>query len=64
MIYRRRFDTLVILVAWKLWKQRNARVFGNLREQRTVEQLVDNTGEEFELWESGRTGGRDTAARE
>ena len=25
---RRKFDTLVILVAWMLWKQRNAQVFG------------------------------------
>jgi hypothetical protein len=30
---RRRFDTLVILVARTLWKQRNARVFANASQQ-------------------------------
>jgi hypothetical protein len=30
---RKRFDTLVILVAWTLWKQRNARTFGNRQKQ-------------------------------
>jgi hypothetical protein len=34
---RRNFDTLVLLVAWTLWKQRNARVFGNIERQLSTE---------------------------
>jgi hypothetical protein len=30
---RRGFDALVMLTAWMLWKQRNARVFNNVRQQ-------------------------------
>jgi hypothetical protein len=30
MVDRPRFDAFVLLTAWMLWKQRNARVFGNL----------------------------------
>ena len=57
---RHRFDSLVILVAWLLWKQRNARVFGNIRDQCTVEQLTGLIREEFSLWEMARTGGSRT----
>jgi hypothetical protein len=32
---RRSFDTMVILTSWMLWKQRNARVFGNQRDMRS-----------------------------
>jgi hypothetical protein len=38
---RRMFDTLVIAMAWLIWKQQNARVFGNIRDQCDVSQLVD-----------------------
>jgi hypothetical protein len=38
---RRRFDTLVITTAWLIWKQQNARVVGNIRDQCDVSQLVD-----------------------
>jgi hypothetical protein len=46
---RRKFDTLIILVAWMLWKQRNAVVFGNTRDQCSPIQLADRVREEFRL---------------
>jgi hypothetical protein len=61
---RRKFDTLVILMAWMLWKQRNARVFGNTRDQCASGQLIDRIHDEFQLWESARAGGRHQRARE
>jgi nuclear pore complex protein Nup210 len=61
---RRRFDSLVILVAWTLWKQRNARVFGNVRLQLNTVQIIDSVTEEFRLWEFARVGGRHLVPRE
>jgi nuclear pore complex protein Nup210 len=61
---RRRFDSLVILVAWTLWKQRNARVFGNVRIQLNTVQIIDSVREEFRLWEFARVGGRQLVPRE
>ncbi|KAK1685647.1 hypothetical protein QYE76_046495 [Lolium multiflorum] len=46
---RRRFDSLVTLVAWTLWKQRNARVFGNVRLQLNTEQIIDSPL----VWDAG-----------
>jgi hypothetical protein len=37
---RKRFDSMVIITAWTLWKQQNARVFGNMREQKNPAQIV------------------------
>jgi hypothetical protein len=54
---RRRLDTLIILIAWTLRKQRNARVFGNLRKQMNTQQIVDHVHEEWHMWELARTGG-------
>jgi hypothetical protein len=48
---RKRFDSLVILVAWMLWKQRNARVFGNTRDFCNAALLVSRIREEFRVWE-------------
>jgi hypothetical protein len=31
---RKRFDSVVIITSWTLWKQKNARVFGNARGQK------------------------------
>jgi hypothetical protein len=42
------FDSLVILVAWCLWKERNQRMFHNAR--RTPLQLVGFIAEEAERW--------------
>jgi hypothetical protein len=46
---RRGFHTLVLLIAWTLWKQRNARVFGNLERQLSTVQIIDLVLEEFSL---------------
>jgi hypothetical protein len=51
---RRGFDTFVLLIAWTLWKQRNARVFGNLERQLPTEQIIDMILEEFSLWRAAR----------
>jgi hypothetical protein len=48
---------MVALVVRSLWKQRNARVFGNVRLQLSTDQLVNAIGEEFKLWEIARIGG-------
>jgi hypothetical protein len=53
---RRGFDALVILTAWMLWKQRNARVFNNDRQQCNVPQLVVRIKDEFALWKLARRG--------
>jgi hypothetical protein len=37
---RRKFDSLVILVSWMLWKQQNARVFCNTGDFCNATQLV------------------------
>jgi hypothetical protein len=44
---RKRFDSMVIITAWTLWKQRNARVFRNVREQKDTTQILAAIGEEF-----------------
>jgi hypothetical protein len=54
---RRRFDTLVILVARTLWKQRNARVFANASQQFGTEQIILRIREEFSLWMFAKFGG-------
>lgn len=61
---RKRFDTMVICTAWTLWKQRNARAFGNEREQKTVEQVLVQVSDVFHLWERAKRGGRLGATRE
>jgi hypothetical protein len=61
---RKRFDSLVISTSWSLWKQRNARAFGNEREQKTLAQTLEEIREEFQLWERARRGGRDRITRE
>jgi hypothetical protein len=54
---RRRFDTLTILTAWMIWKQRNARVFGNDRDRCSEAQLIDRIHDEFKIWERVRRRG-------
>jgi hypothetical protein len=54
---RKRFDSMVIITAWTLWKQRNARVFGNVREHKNPIQALVAIREEFQLCELARRGG-------
>jgi hypothetical protein len=61
---RRKFDALVILIARTLWKQRNARVFGNMQMQWSTERIVDSVQEEFKLWELAFAGGSSTLTRD
>ncbi|KAM0906593.1 hypothetical protein ACQ4PT_016669 [Festuca glaucescens] len=63
-IDRKRFDTMTICTAWTIWKQRNARTFGNVREQKSVDQMVVQIRDEFHLWERAKRGGRIEIARE
>jgi hypothetical protein len=63
-IDRKRFDSMVIGTAWTLWKQRNARAFGNAREQKTVDQMVVQIRDDFHMWERAKRGGRLDIARE
>jgi hypothetical protein len=46
---RRASDTLVILVSWRPWKQRNARSFDNVRGQFSVKGLVEQVLAEWVL---------------
>jgi hypothetical protein len=48
---KRRFDTLFVLSSWMLWKQRNARVFGNISKQYNTMQTTERIKEEFAMWE-------------
>jgi hypothetical protein len=61
---RRMFNTLVIAMAWLIWKQRNPRVFGNIRDQCDVSQLVYRIHDEYKLWMSVRAGGEEILVRE
>jgi hypothetical protein len=61
---RKRFDSMFIITAWTLWKQQNARVFGNTREQKNPAQIMTAIREEFQLWELARRGGSSQIARE
>ena len=47
---RRGFDTLVTTVAWALWKQRNARVFSRINEQKTANELTLMILDEIADW--------------
>jgi hypothetical protein len=61
---RRRFDAFVILIARTLWKQRNARVFGNIQQQWGTERIVESIREEFKMWEIAYAGGSSTLTRD
>jgi hypothetical protein len=61
---RRKFDALVILIGRTLWKQRNARVFGNIPQQWGTERIVESIIEEFKLWEIAFAGGSNTLTRD
>nr|XP_051201783.1 uncharacterized protein LOC127315326 [Lolium perenne] len=61
---RNSFDTLVILIAWQIWKQRNARVFGNTNLQFSTAQMLIYIKEEFGLWKLAKRGEEYQFARE
>nr|TKW19476.1 hypothetical protein SEVIR_4G022300v2 [Setaria viridis] len=42
------FDTLFILIIWRLWKERNVRLFNDCPS--TVQHLLKSIREESELW--------------
>lgn len=46
----RGFDTTVTAVLWALWKQRNAKVFGRVDQQKTPLELVTSTLKEIAEW--------------
>lgn len=54
---KRSVDSVVILIAWALWKQRNARVFNNRSRQRSPLQLTDDIQQEIEDWKKAGLGG-------
>jgi hypothetical protein len=60
---RRGFDTLAILVCWRLWKQRNVRCFQELGRQFSVTGLVDQIVADWNQWGIADLGGRSTFAR-
>lgn len=45
---RRGYDSLTLLVGWQLWKERNARTFGD--EQGTSASLLNSVAQEASLW--------------
>jgi hypothetical protein len=45
---RKGFDSLVLLTAWLLWKERNAQVFQ--RSVETVPTICGRIADEIELW--------------
>jgi hypothetical protein len=54
---------MVIITAWTLCKQRNARVFENVWEQKDRSQILTAIIEKFHLWELARRGGSSQIAR-
>ena len=53
---RRGFDTMVTAVAWALWKQRNARVFNKVNEQKTASDLPFMILDEIAEWKMAGVG--------
>lgn len=51
MADRKLFDSLLLLVAWCLWKERNARVFGRIAS--SADQVVCTVVREGEEWALG-----------
>ena len=45
---RRGFDSLVVLISWLLWKERNDRTFD--RQVRTLQEVVARVYDEITVW--------------
>ena len=52
----RGFDTLVMAMAWALWKQRNSRVFNRVSEQTTASELPFRILDEIVEWKQAGVG--------
>jgi hypothetical protein len=48
---RRGFDTIIILVAWSIWKERNSQAFNNQRG--SWREVANLAAEEASLWRAG-----------
>jgi hypothetical protein len=46
--FRRGFDSLVLLVSWEVWKERNKRTFDNI--SKTSVQLLSQIHDEGDSW--------------
>lgn len=47
---RKGFDSLVMLICWQLWKNRNNRVFGPRTSMATTQDMTLKIFEELRLW--------------
>ena len=47
-VWRRGFDSLVVVICWLLWKERNDRTFD--RRSRTVQDIVGRVFDEIMAW--------------
>mgnify|MGYP006951655593 FL=1 len=45
---RRNFDTIAILIHWRIWKERNARIFDNVAS--TVDRVLELIKEDIRMW--------------
>jgi hypothetical protein len=53
---RNNFDALTLLCSSRLWKNRNAFVFNNTQQQRTMHQMAGDVCEDFRVSSNGRRG--------
>ena len=53
---RKKIDTVVALVCWSLWKNRNAWAFADSSRQFSVERLAARILDELQLWSMARRG--------
>ena len=56
---RRRLDSWVLLTSWNVWKQQNARVFGNTAQQCNEDVLAAKTVADMKLWSQAGLGDGD-----
>jgi hypothetical protein len=47
-IRRRDFDTVVILVHWRIWKERNSRIFDGV--QHSAQEVFEGIRDEIAMW--------------
>jgi hypothetical protein len=53
---RKAFDTMVILITWRLWKQRKARAFQNPAKRYSVHGLIEQIVQKWEQWATAGLG--------